>query len=106
MDLEAEARSESDAAARRREAEKEVDELLGPRALIPIGDMQRYGGPSPQTLHRAERAGKIELVRNGQRTSLTRALAKFILIDGLGPIDFLYGQQGERKRERRARKVA
>jgi hypothetical protein len=87
----------ADVIARRRAAEDEIDALLGSLALIRIANVQKYGGPSPPTLYRAEKAGLIELVRNGQRTSLTRAALKAILLDGLGPVQFLYGQQAEKK---------
>jgi hypothetical protein len=90
-------RPNNEAEVRRRAAEAEIDALLGPLALIHITAVQKYGGPSPPTIYRAEKAGLIELVRNGQRTSLTRAALKAILLDGLGPVQFLYGQQAANK---------
>jgi hypothetical protein len=74
----------------------EFDWLLGDKALVKLTEVHRLGGPSVPTLHRAARAGLIKFVKNGSSTDLTRATAKHILLEGLGPIPFLYGKQGEK----------
>jgi hypothetical protein len=99
VDYEPEKAAETEASARRRAAEAEVDRLLGSLALIHISDVQKYGGPSPPTVYHAENAGLIELVRNGKRTSLTRVALKSILLDGFGELSFFYGAQGEKKKK-------
>jgi hypothetical protein len=76
-----------------RPAEVDVDRLLGDKALFKLWELQPLGGPSRPTLHRAARAGMIEVIKNGTRSSLTRATAKQILLKGLGPVPFLYGKQ-------------
>jgi hypothetical protein len=72
--------------------EIEVDRLLGDRALIKLDALRELGGPSPQTLYRAAREGLIKIVKNGHNSAMTRATAKRILIDGLGPVTFTYGK--------------
>ena len=76
--------------------ETEVDRLLGKRALFKMAEVRAMGGPSVPTLHRAARAGLIKVVRNGSSSDLTRATVKRILLEGLGPISFLYGKGGEK----------
>jgi hypothetical protein len=61
----------------------DLDRLLGNRMLRAP---QTFGGPSVPTLYRAWRHGLIEVVKNGNRTMLTRATMKKILTEGLGPI--------------------
>jgi hypothetical protein len=78
--------------------EIEVDRLLGDRALVKLDALQPMGGPSRPTLHRAQRAGMIEFVKNGRSSDLTRATAKRILLKGLGPIPFAYGKQGQSRK--------
>jgi hypothetical protein len=77
--------------------EDEVDRLLGKRALFKMSEVRELGGPSPPTLYRAAREGLIELVKNGSSSDLTRGTVKRILLEGLGPILFLYGKDGEKK---------
>jgi hypothetical protein len=77
--------------------EDEVERLLGKRALFTMAEIHEMGGPSPQLLHRARRAGMITFVKNGARSDLTRATTKRILLKGLGPISFLYGKGGAKK---------
>ena len=77
--------------------EDEVDRLLGKRALFKMAEVREMGGPSPLTLYRAAREGLIELVKNGSSSDLTRGTVKRILLEGLGPIPFLYGKDGENK---------
>ena len=64
----------------------DLDRLLGDRALFPLTEPQKHGGPSAPTLYRAWRHGLIEVVKNGNRSMLTRATVKRILTEGLGPI--------------------
>ena len=78
--------------------EIEIDQLLGKKALFRLNELQPMGGPSEPTLWRAWREGLIELVRNGKINTLTRATTKRILLEGLGPVSFLYGKKGEAKR--------
>jgi hypothetical protein len=77
--------------------EDEVDRLLGKRALFKMSEVRAMGGPSPPTLYRAAREGLIELVKNGSSSDLTRGTVKRILLEGLGPIPFLYGKEGAKK---------
>ena len=74
--------------------EEEIDRLLGDQLLFDVTDPQRFGGPSVPVIHRAERAGLIELVRTGGRTKVSRATMKLIMMKGLPRIPFLYGKQG------------
>jgi hypothetical protein len=74
--------------------EAELDRVLGGKANFTVKEVQRLGGPSPQTLYRARQAGLIEFVRNGMSNTLTRGTMKHILLHGLGPISFVYGKQG------------
>jgi hypothetical protein len=74
------------------QADEDIDRILGDCALFPL-DLRPYGGPSPPTLYRARRAGMIETVTSGNRTRLTRATAKRILLEGLAPVRFFYGKQ-------------
>jgi hypothetical protein len=71
----------------------DVDRILGDKLLFEIKDPQKYGGPSPPTIYRAARAGKVELVKNGESTRLTRATMKRLLIAGIGPVPFTYGKK-------------
>ena len=64
----------------------DLDRILGDRALFPLTEPQKHGGPSSPTLYRAKRAGILPVVKNGNRTLLTRATMKKILTEGLGPI--------------------
>jgi hypothetical protein len=66
----------------RRQAD--IDRLLGDKLLFDMKAMQPLGGPSAPTLYRARRAGLLDTVKNGGRTSLTRETAKRILLEGLG----------------------
>jgi hypothetical protein len=68
------------------EEEALLERLLGDKALFDIRAPQTFGGPSPPTLYRALGAGLLDVVKNGNRTSLTRATMKRILLQGLGPI--------------------
>ena len=52
------------------EEEAEIDRLLGDQLLFDVDEPQKRGGPSPPVIFRAERAGLIELLRNGGRTKL------------------------------------
>jgi hypothetical protein len=85
--------------------EIEVDRLLGDRALIKLDDLQPMGGPSRPTLHRAFRDGMIRIIKVGKSSAISRATAKRILLEGLPPIEFAYGKQGE-KRKRSGSKAA
>jgi hypothetical protein len=66
--------------------ETDIDRLLGKKALFNMRELKPLGGPSSPTLYRARRAGIIETVQNGGRTTLTRATVKRILLEGLGSI--------------------
>jgi hypothetical protein len=70
--------------------EEEIDRLLGERALFDVGDPQKFGGPSPQVIYRARRAGMIETVEMGGLTKLSRATMKRLLLKGLGRVPFYY----------------
>jgi hypothetical protein len=78
-------------------AEAELDRILGDRVLFKLKSLQKFGGPSVQTLYRAARLGIIELVKNGSSTDLTRETTKRILLKGLGPVPFVYGKQAAAK---------
>ena len=60
-------------------------------------EVTEMGGPSVPTQQRAAREGLIKVIKNGASADLTRATVKRILTEGLGPIPFLYGKQGEKK---------
>ena len=62
-----------------------------------MAEVRAMGGPSPPTLYRAAREGLIDLVKNGSSSDLTRATVKRILLEGLGPIPFLYGKESAKK---------
>jgi hypothetical protein len=79
--------------------EDEVDRLLGRRALFKMREVTEMGGPSPPTLYRAAREGLITFVKNGSSSDLTRATVKKILLQGLGPIPFLYGESEKKTRK-------
>ena len=79
--------------------EVEVDRLLGDRALIKLNDLQPLGGPSRQKLHRAIHSGLIKLIKVGKSSAISRATAKRILLEGLPPIEFVYGKQAEKKKK-------
>jgi hypothetical protein len=68
------------------EADDDLDRLLGDKMLFDLRAPQTYGGPSSPTLYRAKRAGLLPVVKNGNRSMLTRATMKKILTEGLGPI--------------------
>jgi hypothetical protein len=68
------------------EADDDLERLLGDKALFDLRAPQTLGGPSQPTLNRARRAGLLPVVKNGNRTLLTRATVKRILTEGLGPI--------------------
>jgi hypothetical protein len=89
------------------EEEAEVDRLLGDQLLFNVDDPQKRGGPSPQVIFRARRAGLIELVDMGGLTKLSRATMKLIMMKGLPRIPFLYGKQGTEQaaKELAARKL-
>ena len=70
--------------------EEEIDRLLGDRALFDVGDPQKFGGPSPQVLYRARRAGMIETVEMGGLTKLSRATMKRLLLKGLARVPLYY----------------
>jgi hypothetical protein len=90
LDREADvARNEADVAR----DEADLDRILGDRALFEISEPQKYGGPSPPTLYRAVRAGKVKVIRNGDRTRITRGEMKRILLKGIGPVPFAYGKK-------------
>jgi hypothetical protein len=78
--------------------EIEVDRLLGDRALIKLNALQPLGGPSAPTLHRAQHAGLIKIIKVGKSAGISRATAKRILLEGLPPIEFVYGKQGAKKK--------
>jgi hypothetical protein len=82
--------------------EIEIDRLLGDRALIKLGALQPLGGPSRPTLHRAGRAGLIEILKIGKLSGISRSTAKRILLKGLPPIEFAYGKQGKKLANRSA----
>jgi hypothetical protein len=73
--------------------EADLDRILGDRALFEITEPQKYGGPSPPTIYRALRAGKVSVIKNGDRTRLTRGEMKRILLKGIGPVPFTYGKK-------------
>ena len=73
--------------------EADLDRILGDQALFPITEPQKYGGPSSPTIYRALRAGKVTVVKNGDRTRLTRGEMKRILLKGIGPVPFAYGKR-------------
>jgi hypothetical protein len=73
-------------AARQIEQDADLDRLLGDKLLFNLGAPQALGGPSKPSIYRARKAGLIEFVKNGNRSMLTRATMKKILIEGLGPI--------------------
>jgi|SRR5580693_5960791 hypothetical protein len=85
--------------------EEEIDRLLGDQLLFDVTDPQKFGGPSVPVIHRAERAGLIELVRTGGRTKVSRATMKLIMMKGLPRIPFLYGKQGVAAKEVAAQKL-
>jgi hypothetical protein len=95
--MKAASKSASPAVRARSLEEEEIDRILGSRLLFDVTEPQEFGGPSPPVIYRAERAGMIELIRTGGRTKLTRATMKRIALEGLGPVRFLYGKQGEKK---------
>jgi hypothetical protein len=64
----------------------DLDRILGDRMLFDLRAPHTFGGPSSPTLYRALRAGLLPVVKNGNRTMLTRATMKKILTEGLGPI--------------------
>jgi hypothetical protein len=64
-----------------------------------LNALQPLGGPSRPTLQRAAREGLIKLIKNGDSSAISRATAKRILLEGLGPITFVYGKKAEKKRE-------
>jgi hypothetical protein len=78
--------------------EIEVDRLLGDRALIKLDDLQAMGGPSRPTLHRAFHSGLIKLIKVGKSSAISRATAKRILLEGLPPIEFVYGKQAKNRK--------
>jgi hypothetical protein len=67
-------------------ADDDLDRLLGDKMLFDFRAPQTYGGPSSPTIYRAWRHGLIDVVKNGNRSMLTRATMKKILTEGLGPI--------------------
>jgi hypothetical protein len=75
--------------------EIEVDRLLGDRALVKLDALQKIGGPSRPTIHRAARAGLIRIIKIGKSSNLSRATAKRILLEGLPHIGFVYGKKGD-----------
>jgi hypothetical protein len=77
--------------------EEELDRLLGPKALFKMSEVTAMGAPSVPTQQRARRQGLLKVVKNGASTDLPRAEVKRIFLEGLGPISFLYGKEGEKK---------
>ena len=65
----------------------DLDRLLGDKMLFDLRSRRRYGGPSrADALSSQARTAFIEVVKNGNRSMLTRATMKKILTEGLGPI--------------------
>jgi hypothetical protein len=64
----------------------DLDRLLGNKALFDLQAPKTFGGPSSPTLYRALRAGLFPVVKNGNRTRITRETMKMILREGLGRI--------------------
>jgi hypothetical protein len=68
------------------EAGADLERILGDKWLFDLRAPQAFGGPSSPTLYRALNAGLLPVVKNGNRTMLTRATMKKILLKGLGAI--------------------
>ena len=64
----------------------DLERILGDKLLFDLRAPQAFGGPSSPTLYRALNAGLLPVVKNGNRTMLTRATMKKILLKGLGAI--------------------